>query len=191
MKTFLCATSLAIVAATLAVGAAGQPDPTVSVRETGGTYVVEARFSVPVSASIVRGVLTDYANIPRFMPDVRSSEVLEREEGYARVEQEAISRFMLFSKRVHLVLDVDEGADVIRFRDRCRKSFEQYHGAWTMTTDAGRTEIGYELIARPAFAVPEFVLRKLLNRDARVMIERLRDEIAARAGSAAATTQEY
>jgi hypothetical protein len=124
------------------------------------------------------------------MPDVRTSEVLEREDGYARVEQEAISRFMLFSKRVHLVLDVDEGAGVIRFRDRCKKSFEQYEGGWTITADAGHTEIAYELIARPAFAVPEFVLRKLLNRDARVMIDRLRAEIAARGESTPAAVRD-
>ena len=190
MMRCMFTTSLALVAATLVASAATQDDPVVSVREHGGIYSVEARFSVPESASIVRGVLTDYANIPRFMPDVRTSAVLEREEGYARVEQEAISKFMLFSKRVHLVLDVDEGAGVIRFRDRCKKSFERYEGAWTITADAGRTEIEYALIARPAFAVPEFVLRKLLNRDARVMIERLRAEIAARGESTPAVSQE-
>jgi ribosome-associated toxin RatA of RatAB toxin-antitoxin module len=181
MMARIFAASVTVVAATLVAGASAQDDAAVSVREDQGTYLVEARFSVPEPASIVREVLTDYPNIPRFMPDVRTSEVLERDEGYARVEQEAISKFMLFSKRVHLVLDVDEGAGVIRFRDRCKRSFVQYEGVWTIAAREGRTEIGYELNAQPAFGVPEFVLRKLLNRDARVMIERLRAEIAARA----------
>ncbi len=180
MARFLV-TSVAILGATLVAGAATQEDPLVSVRENSGTYVVAARFSVSAPASVVREVLTDYANIPRFMPGVRTSEVLEREDGYARVEQEAISKFMMFSKRVHLVLDVDEGAHVIRFRDRCKRSFVQYEGAWTITALPGGTDITYELNAQPAFGVPEVVLRKLLNRDARVMVERLRDEIAARA----------
>ena len=181
MTTRLFLTSVAIFTAALVAGAVTQDDPVISVRETSGTYVVAARFNVPAPTSVVREVLTDYANIPRFMPGVRTSEVLERDDGYARVEQEAISKFMLFSKRVHLVLDVDEGAGVIRFRDRCKRSFVQYEGAWVMTEQDGRTEITYELNAQPAFSVPEFVLRRLLNRDARVMIERLRAEIAARA----------
>ena len=191
MNTRLLVTSAAIFAATLVAGAATQDDPVVSVRETGGTYSVEARFSVPEPASIVRNVLTDYANIPRFMPHVRTSEVLEREDGYALVEQEAISQFMLFSKRVHLVLDVDESAGVIRFRDRCKKSFVRYEGVWTIREQSGTTDITYELDAQPAFSVPEFVLRKLLNRDARVMIGRLRTEIRSRAtsGSSAATSR--
>jgi hypothetical protein len=179
----LLVTSVVVIATTLLAHAATQDEPVVAVRETSGTYVVEARFSVAAPALVVRQVLTDYARIPRFMPGVRTSEVLEREEGYARVEQEAISKFMMFSKRVHLVLDVDERGDVIRFRDRCRKSFERYEGAWTISADVGRTVIAYELTAQPAFSVPEFVLRKLLNRDVRLMIDGLRSEVGVRAAS--------
>ena len=131
---------------------------------------------------MVREVLTDYANIPRFMPDVHTSHVLERQDRHVRVEQEAVSQFMMFTKRIHLVLDVEEEDAVIRFRDRCNKSFVKYEGTWTLTPGvAGGTEVGYELAAQPAFKVPGFVLRKLLNRDASVMIERLRGEISARA----------
>jgi hypothetical protein len=39
----------------------------------------------------------------------------------------------------------------------------------------------YGAAPAPAFSVPGFLLRRLLDRDARVMIERLRLEIAARA----------
>jgi carbon monoxide dehydrogenase subunit G len=180
MTARLLVTSVVIAAATLVARAAPHDEPTISVRETSGTYLVEARFSVAAPAAVVREVLTDYGNIPRFMPGVRTSEVVARDEGYARVEQEAISKFMMFSKRVHLVLDVDERANVIRFRDRCKKSFETYEGAWTLNEHDGRTEIAYELTAQPAFGVPEFVLRKLLNRDARAMIDGLRNEIGAR-----------
>jgi hypothetical protein len=42
------------------------------------------------------------------------------------------------------------------------------------------TRIEYQLSARPAFSVPGFVLRKLPNRDAVVIVERLRTEIHSR-----------
>jgi ribosome-associated toxin RatA of RatAB toxin-antitoxin module len=176
----LLVTTVVVIVTTMVAHALTQDEPIVAVRETSGTYVVEARFGVAAPASVVREVLTDYASIPRFMPGVRTSEVLQRDEGYARVEQEAVSKFMMFSKRVHLVLDVDEGGEVIRFRDRCKKSFEKYEGAWRISERDGRTVIAYELSAQPAFSVPDFVLRKLLNRDARAMIDRLRMEIEAR-----------
>ena len=38
---------------------------------------------------------------------------------------------MMFSKRVHLVLDVEDGGATIRFKHTCGKSFEHYEGSWT------------------------------------------------------------
>jgi hypothetical protein len=46
---------------------------------------------------------------------------------------------------------------------------------------AAGTTITYELSARPASDVPEFVLKRLLKRDSGEMITRLRQEFAARA----------
>ena len=98
-----------------------------------------------------------------------------------RVEQEAVSRYLLFSKRVHLVLEVNEGAEVIEFRDLCNTSFKRYEGAWTIAASGQETELRYVLTAQPAFGVPGFILRKLLDRDAREMIDALRAEISTRA----------
>ena len=116
------------------------------------------------------------------MPEVRASTVLERSDDRAVVEQEAVARFMMFSKRVHLVLEVQEARGTIRFRDRCGKSFAQLR----RRVDARRqrmvvTHVTYELAAKPTFDVPEFLLKRLLKRDATNMIERLKAEIGARA----------
>jgi hypothetical protein len=174
-------TAVALVGATLGAAAAPGSEPVVSVRERGGAYVVSASFQVPEAAPVVRDVLTDYANIARFMPGVEKSRIVERTDRFVRVEQEAVSRYLMFSRRVHLLLEVEEGPDAIWFRDRCNQSFEHYEGAWTLSAREGATEIRYELTARPAFGVPGFVIRRLLERDARAMIDGLRAEIAARA----------
>lgn len=156
--------------------------PVISIRQgDGGAYTVSARFVVSQPAVAVQRVLTDYEQIPRFMPGVRVSRVLERAQGQARIEQEAVAKFMMFSKRVHLVLDIEEEAGAIRFRDRCGKSFAAYIGTWTLAERGDHTEIEYQLDAKPAFGVPGFILRQLLDRDARAMIEGLRAEMHARA----------
>lgn len=170
---------VALLSATVAAAAAtGGP---VSVLETDGDYVVVARFTVAEPAAVVRAVLTDYANIPRFMRDVQKSTVVERDGTRVRVEQEAVSKYMMFSKRIELLLDVEEGTDVLRFSDRCKRSFDRYEGAWTIASLGAGTEVTYELTARPLFSVPAFVLRKLLDRNAHAMIAGLRSEIQARA----------
>ncbi len=178
-----------VTIALLVTGAAGQPTAAddgaqhraVTVREERGTYSVTASFHVPQDAAVALAVLTDYEQIPRFMPGVRTSTVVERSAGRAVIEQEAISRFMMFSKRVHLVLDIVEGPDTVRFRDRAGDSFVRYEGAWRLCVDDGRTRIVYELTAQPSFDVPRFLLTRLLKRDSGEMIDSLQREIAARA----------
>jgi carbon monoxide dehydrogenase subunit G len=170
---------LAVVALVLAVAETG-PAPTVTVREERGVYSVSARFHVAAPPAAALAVLTDYENIPRFLPDITSSIVRERSTRGAVVEQEAASRMMGFSKKVHLVLVIDEAADAIRFHDRSGRSFETYEGSWSLSAREGGTEILYELTAKPAFDVPEFILKRLLKRDSTRTIERLAKEMASR-----------
>lgn len=157
----------------------------VSVKEVQGVYHVAAQFEVPQSVDAALGVLKDYERIPRFMPDMRTSVVRERLGTQVIVEQEAVSKMLMFSKRVHLLLEVTEEPGALRFVDRCGRSFAHYQGAWLAASSEGRTLIRYELQAKPAFSVPEALLRRLLRRDATQMIERLRNEIAARAHAGA------
>ena len=160
--------------------AADPPAPDVTVREERGVYSVSARFVVPQQSSVALAVLTDYEEIPRFLPDVKTSIVRERTASHVVVEQEAVARMMMFSKRLHLVLDITQDAGTIRFRDRCGGSFVKYEGSWQLVARDGETEVVYALTAQPSFDVPEFILKRLLKRDAGRMIERLTREMAAR-----------
>ena len=178
-RSWLVATMFMLVAG-IPLPAANAQEPQVTVHEDGGIYTVAATFVVPQPASAAVAVLTDYEHIPRFMPEVRTSQVLERAGGRAVVEQEAVARFMLFSKTVHLVLEIQEQGGAISFQDRCRRSFSRYDGSWETTERDGYTVVRYELSAKPAFDVPDFLLQRLLKRDASRMIERLQLEIAAR-----------
>jgi uncharacterized protein YndB with AHSA1/START domain len=165
------------VASAVGAAAAGE-EPRVEVAEQSGTYRLSATFTVPQPATTVFEVLTAYEQIPQIMPDVRTSTVLEKNADGAVVEQEAIAKFMLFSRRIHLVLDVHQDAHTIHFRDRCGQSFDLYDGTWTIGEQDGRTTVRYELTARPSFTVPEFVLKRLLKRDSVEMLDRLKAAIA-------------
>jgi hypothetical protein len=175
-----------LLASTVGVPAANAQPMPVSVHVERGVYHVAATFTTRQPIAIARAVLTDYERIPRFMPDVRSSRVLERSGDRAVVEQEAVARVLFFSRQVRLVLEVQEAPASIRFRDRSGTSFVRYEGTWTLRDEDGHAVIGYELLAEPGFAVPEFMLTRLLKRDAGRMIERLQAEIAARAATSEA-----
>lgn len=160
---------------------AGSADvPLVQVREAGGIYTVAARFTVTEMPADVLAVLADYEQIPRFMPGVRTSIVLERSNGRAVVEQEAVSTMMGFSKRMHLILEVQEEPGALLFHDRCGRSFRSYDGAWRVAREGDVTAIEYELSAQPSFDVPRFILKRLLRRDSGDMIVQLRREVTRR-----------
>jgi carbon monoxide dehydrogenase subunit G len=182
-EPIIAVTVMVIASITIPLRAAdpsiGNPD--VVVRESRGVYSVEARFHVDQPREIALAVLTDYEQIPRFMPGVESTVVIQRVPGRALIAQEATSRFMLFKKRVRLLLEIDETETSLAFRDQCGKSFKRYDGEWRLADGAGGTDIAYTLTAQPAFDVPEFVLKRLLQRDSGAMIDGLRREIARRA----------
>jgi hypothetical protein len=84
---------------------------------------------------------------------------------------------------VHLLLDIRESDDALVFVDTSGRSFSAYQGAWQVLAIEGATRVSYQLEARPAFDVPQFVLMRVLRKDSTEMIERLRAEIAARAAT--------
>lgn len=174
-------TAAIVHASPAATGARPSPAPEIAVTEAAGIYRVTAAFTVVAPPDTVAAVLTDYERIPEFMPDVKTSQVLERNDSGLVVEQEAAAKFLMFNKRIHLVLEVSEDRHTITFRDRCGKSFAQYEGAWRLSGSGAATTVVYELAAKPSFDVPAFVLKRLLKRDAAAMIERLQAEIVSRA----------
>ncbi len=176
--------SMLLALAPAAPAATTGKEPVIVVTEQNGTYNILAEFNVPQSSTAALSVLSDYEAIPKFMPDVQSSHVIERGDKRAVIEQEAQARFMMFSKRIQLVLEVREDADAIRFRDRSGKSFIHYEGAWRVVERDGQSEITYDVQVQPNFDVPEFILKRLLKRDAGRMIDNLRAAIAARAAAA-------
>lgn len=164
-------------------------DVPVTVTRAHGAYVVQAQFSVSRPAAEVIAVLTDYEGIPRFLPDIRRSVVRSRDGSRTTVEQEAVSTVMMFSRRVHLLLEIDETSDALVFRDTSGRSFERYEGAWRVSPSGEATLVRYELQAKPAFSVPAFVLMRLFRRDARETIARIAAEIARRAQPATLTSR--
>jgi ribosome-associated toxin RatA of RatAB toxin-antitoxin module len=175
-RLLICAALITIAAS----APSAADDQSVTVTERAGIYQVSATFAVPKTPADAVAVLMDFEKIPDFVPDMKTSTVIERTDGNTVVEQEAVARFMMFSKTVHLVLNVSEDGGVITFRDRCGKSFAVYEGSWTVKPSANGATITYRLAAKPSFDVPGFVLKRLLKRDASELIARIKAEITTR-----------
>ena len=88
----LCAAAI-VMAAGLAVA---DSTTRVDVSEANGVYRVAASFAVSQSAEDVMAVLTNFERIPLYVPDMEISRVVERSADGMIVEQQAVSKFMMF-----------------------------------------------------------------------------------------------
>jgi hypothetical protein len=113
------------------------------------------------------------------MPQIRSSIVVEREAGRTVVEQEAVTRFLAFSRRVHLLLEISSGPNTLAFRDLCGQSFTRYEGQWHVLSRDDGSEVRYTLVATPKFDAPEALVTRVMRRDSTRMMQQLRNRMAA------------
>lgn len=146
-----------------------------------GAYKVEGAFLTDATVETAWETLTDYERIGEFVSSIRKSQILEREEGSILIEQEALGRTFIFSKRMNVLLRVrEEASRQILFEDVSLKDFEIYKGSWTLEkTDEG-VWVHYELTARPAFLVPSYIANKAFKKNAAKLLREIQTEIVKR-----------
>jgi hypothetical protein len=157
------------------------PPIVVGVRSNRDTIGVEARCRVEASRATAWRVLTDYDGIDGFVSSMKESRVTAREDGWITVEQVAIGRLFLLTRRMRATLRVhEEPQSRIRFQDVLHRDFLLYDGEWRLEERGGSVEIAYRVEARPAFAVPDLVAREMLRRTVRELLGQVTAEIARR-----------
>jgi len=72
-------------------------DNDVRIQRVGDRFLVELEFVAPVPLALAWAVLTDFARMRDFVPNLTSSEVLERNENLLRVVQKGVARYGPFS----------------------------------------------------------------------------------------------
>lgn len=146
---------------------------------------VEGRCAVRAPAAVVWEVLTDYDRIDEFVSSMRESRVAGRGEHHVLVEQVAVGRLFLFSRRFRATLFVEEAPpDLIRFEDVLGKDFESYRGEWRIEERAGAVGIHYRVAARPSFSVPNAIAKGLFRRTVGDLLAEVKSEIERRAAAA-------
>ena len=160
----------------------GPRDVTVRVSRDPAGLQVEGRCVVEAPAAVAWEVLTDYDGIDGFVSSMKESRVAGRGDHHVLVEQVAVGRLFLFSRRFRATLFIEETPRTkITFKDVLGTDFVSYRGEWRIEDQAGRVTIVYRVGAKPSRSVPDFVARGLFGRTARELLSQVRDEIERRA----------
>ena len=150
-------------------------------------YRINGSFVTLAPRRVIWSVLTDYDGIDRFVTSMRESHVRRRDSDSLLVEQAAVVRLFLFSRTVHLVLDVRETPyESIRFVDIRHRDLRSYHGSWELHDVPGGIRVDYAVTAGGDFDGAGFFAKRGVTSTARSLLREVRAEVVRRAALAAA-----
>lgn len=126
---------------------------------------ITATITLPYSKEQVWQVLTDYAGLSEFIPNLASSQLLEHPDGGIRLEQVGVQSalFLKFSARV--VLDMTEDVlNSIHF-EMAEGDFNAFSGDWLLAEVPGGTQLTYRLLIWPKRKMPVIAIERRLRYD--------------------------
>jgi len=109
-----------------------------------------------VSSDVVRAVLNDYENMPRFVPDILATRLISTGPGRKRVEIDGVARLLVVEYATHTTLDVVYLPDGSAAIDSVAGNLA-IHGVVRVRDDGPYTRVDYEVRIAPDFWVPPLI----------------------------------
>ena len=146
--------------------------------ERDGGYFVSGGFSTDAPQKEIWEILVDYNSIHEFVSFIQSSRLKEIKKESLLVEQTVLGRFLVFSKKVYLLLHVvEEPFSRIMLTDISKKNFEFYEGKWEISNLKTRREVRFSLSFKPDFWIPGFVTKVMMRKKIKKALKEVKAEI--------------
>ena len=155
---------------------------TMSLEDLGhGTYRLEGHMKLQGPPYDAWKVLTDYEHISRFVSSLRKSTVKDSTTDRILLEQEALGKEFIFSKRIRVLLQVTEMPyKRIMFEDVSHSDFSFYEGSWEIQSSATGLDVVYRLNCKRLFMVPNIIAKDALKKAATELLSEVYAEIMRR-----------
>jgi ribosome-associated toxin RatA of RatAB toxin-antitoxin module len=143
---------------------------------------IDSSVILPVAPCQAYSMLTDYDDLPEFVPGLLSSRASRISPNEALVDQLGQVKVLLFGVKMQSTLDMKETPDRrIRFR-QVSGDFASYSGEWDFCEAKGGTLVGYH--ARMTFRpyVPLLLAKSILDADIERKFEAIGKEAGKRRG---------
>lgn len=131
-----------------------------------GARRLAVQLRLPLDPDWLWAVLTDYANLNSFIPNLASSRQLWRRGNRVGLEQVGTQQFcgLRFSAKVELELVEDRDAGELRFC-MCRGDFRRFEGCWQIGRNGEATHLLYELTVQGRPGMPIGLIEQRLRED--------------------------
>lgn len=171
----------------LAAGAspsvAADPGLRVEADSTFGVITIDAEMLVPADAKTAWTVLTDYDNLARFVPEMKSSRITSAPGQPKRLEQRGKSGMLSFFTPEFIVFHLDETPhERIRF-NKVSGDVKSMRGEWLIVGDGNPVRVFYRARIVPKVPLPPLLGTTMIELDVESKLAAIRREIARRAFS--------
>ncbi len=153
MKTLAAAALLLL----FATGAANGQQISVEAHREGEAVVVEARAFLKADSRLAWEVLTGYDQYARFVPDLKSSQILARSGNTAIVEQRGVAGFFLFRFPLEVRMAVTELPYEEISAQAIAGNFKEMNGLYRLVPEGEMLHLTYTGRLVPAFGLPPLI----------------------------------
>ena len=186
--------SISVLALALLVAAHAEPglaaeDVLVEAERAGEGVEVRARALIAAPQSLIWEVLTNYEQLPSFIPGIATSAVRSRQGGKVTVDQSGEASFLVFSFPINIRLEVTESPPDWVASRAVSGNLRRMNGRYDIQPDArGRVLLRYSGVIEPDFELPPLIgtaaLRSMVEQQFMAMVAEIE-----RRGAAAGTPE--
>lgn len=169
-----------LAVAVFGLAGATSAQPMVQVQRTGEAYRIDVRLSVQSERQVVWGVLTDYENLAKFVPGMRSSRIISNPGEPKLLEQKGESGLMFVKVSTESVSRLKEvPMQSIQF-ELVSGNLKSMRGEWSVEGHDHATVLAYKAEVVPGFALPPLVGPAVMSQNIKGMVEGVAREIGRR-----------
>ncbi|MCY7307216.1 MAG: SRPBCC family protein [Rhodoferax sp.] len=132
-------------------------DNDVRIQRVGDRFLVELEFVAPVPLALAWAVLTDFARMRDFVPNLTSSEVLERNENLLRVMQKGVARYGPFSAKFESTREILLFAPTEIRSHNVGGTVKQMDSVMQLQSEGSGTRLRYRAEVSPGIWFPPLV----------------------------------
>ena len=131
-----------------------------------GTRRLAAELKSSLPVQLLWDVLTDYENLSRFIPNLSSSELIQRQGQTVRLQQVGSQQLLglRFSAQVQLELTEFRQDGLLQFR-MVKGDFRRFEGSWQIRQRPDGCSLLYELTVQGCLGMPIGLIEERLRDD--------------------------
>ena len=143
-----------------AMAADGQPlvpDSDVLVQRSGASFTVDTTMYAPVPPALAWAVLTDFEHMGSFVPNLSSSQVVERSDAVLKVVQKGVAHYGLFSANFESIREIGLSPPHEIRAHGVGGNFERMDSVMRLQAEGAGTRLHYHAEVLPGVWLPPFI----------------------------------